>query len=199
MSDSYVKENLAHIEARIQAACNRCGRSRDEVLLIAVSKTKPVSMIREAIQAGIRDFGENKVQELCEKYEEIHGTEKNGEVIQPPLNWHLIGHLQRNKVKYIVDKACLIHSVDSLRLAEEIQKREREIDIREDQLNNYLNHIGEEELTEPEQKDLTLLLRLILEFERIGDYAVNLVEEAETLHNQNVRFSDKALEELEVI
>ena len=84
-------------------------------------------------------------------------------------------------------------------LAEEIQKREREIDIREDQLNNYLNHIGEEELTEPEQKDLTLLLRLILEFERIGDYAVNLVEEAETLHNQNVRFSDKALEELEAI
>ena len=84
MSNSYVKENLAHIEARIQAACNRCGRSRDEVLLIAVSKTKPVSMIREAIQAGIRDFGENKVQELCEKYEEIHGTEENGEAIRPP-------------------------------------------------------------------------------------------------------------------
>ncbi len=143
MSDSYVKENLAHIEARIQAACNRCGRSRDEVLLIAVSKTKPVSMIREAIQAGIRDFGENKVQELCEKYEEIHGTEKNGEVIQPPLNWHLIGHLQRNKVKYIVDKACLIHSVDSLRLAEEIQKEAVKKDC---QVNVLVEvNIGEEE------------------------------------------------------
>lgn len=85
------------------------------------------------------------------------------------------------------------------RIAQEIQKREHEIDVREDQLNNYLNHIGEGELTEPEQKDLTLLLRLILEFERIGDYAVNLLEKAEELSRAGVRFSDKALEELETI
>ncbi len=85
------------------------------------------------------------------------------------------------------------------RVAEEIQKREHEIDVREDQLNNYLNHIGEGELTEPEQKDLTLLLRLILEFERIGDYAVNLLEKAEELNRAGVRFSDKALEEMETI
>lgn len=84
-------------------------------------------------------------------------------------------------------------------VVEEIQKQEKEIDIREDQLNNYLNHIGEGELTEPEQKDLTLLLRLILEFERIGDYAVNLVEKAEELSQAGVRFSDQALEELETI
>lgn len=107
-----VQENLREVEARVQAACARAGRSRDEVLLIAVSKTKPVELIREVMETGTKDFGENKVQEMCNKIEEI--TE--------PLNWHLIGHLQRNKVKYIVDKACLIHSVDSLRLAEEIQK-----------------------------------------------------------------------------
>ena len=80
--------------------------------LIAVSKTKPVEMIREIMECGVVDFGENKVQEMCSKME----------VITEPLHWHLIGHLQRNKVKYIVDKAYLIHSVDSVRLAQEIQK-----------------------------------------------------------------------------
>ena len=107
-----VKENLKEVEERVQAACRRAGRSRDEVLLIAVSKTKPVEMIREIMETGTVDFGENKVQEMCDKIE----------TIKEPLHWHLIGHLQRNKVKYIVDKAYLIHSVDSLRLAEEIQK-----------------------------------------------------------------------------
>lgn len=105
-----VKENLLDVEKRIQAACDRAGRDRNEVTLIAVSKTKPISMIEEVIKEGIVDFGENKVQELCEKMEHI----------EKPLNWHMIGHLQRNKVKYIVDKTCLIHSVDSLRLAEQI-------------------------------------------------------------------------------
>lgn len=107
-----VKDNLIEVDARVQAACDRAGRAREDVLLIAVSKTKPVELIREVMKTGTRDFGENKAQELCSKTEEI--TE--------PLNWHFIGHLQRNKVKYIVDKTCLIHSVDSLRLAEEIQK-----------------------------------------------------------------------------
>lgn len=107
-----VKENLMEVESRVQAACRRAGRPREDVLLIAVSKTKPVELIREVMETGTRDFGENKVQEMCNKIEEI----------KEPLNWHLIGHLQRNKVKYIVDKACLIHSVDSIRLAEEIQK-----------------------------------------------------------------------------
>lgn len=105
-----VKENLAEVEARICEACKRAGRDRNEVTLVAVSKTKPIEMIEEAMEAGIIDFGENKVQELTYKEAEI----------QAPLNWHLIGHLQRNKVKYIVDKVHLIHSVDSLRLAEQI-------------------------------------------------------------------------------
>lgn len=105
-----IKENLAAVEERICEACKRVGRDRSEVTLVAVSKTKPVSMIREAMEEGILDFGENRVQELTDKEA----------VIQKALNWHLIGHLQRNKVKYIVDKVCLIHSVDSLRLAEQI-------------------------------------------------------------------------------
>ena len=105
-----VKENLYEVEARIVAACARAGRKREEVTLIAVSKTKPVEMMEACLEVGINTFGENKVQELCEKYE----------VLPKDLHWHMIGHLQRNKVKYITDKVELIHSVDSLRLAQAI-------------------------------------------------------------------------------
>ena len=112
-----IKENLEAVEKRVQDACKRAGRSRDEVTLIAVSKTKPVSLIREAMACGQVDFGENKVQELCKKLEEI----------REPLRWHLIGHLQRNKVKYVVDKACLIHSVDSERLARKSRRRRQSV------------------------------------------------------------------------
>ncbi len=107
-----VKENLADVEERISKACERAKRERKEVTLIAVSKTKPISMIVEVMETGIVEFGENKVQELSNKYEELP---KN-------LHWHLIGHLQRNKVKYIIDKAYMIHSVDSFRLAETISQ-----------------------------------------------------------------------------
>lgn len=107
-----IRENLRTVEDRIQAACRQCGRNREEVQLIAVSKTKPVEMLEEAYACGCRDFGENKVQELVDKYERL----------PKDIRWHMIGHLQRNKVKYIVDKVYLIHSVDSLRLAEEISK-----------------------------------------------------------------------------
>jgi pyridoxal phosphate enzyme (YggS family) len=106
----FIKHNLAEVEEKICAACKRAGRDRSEVTLIAVSKTKPVEMLEACMENGINIFGENKVQELCEKYE----------VLPKELHWHLIGHLQRNKVKYITDKAELIHSVDSLRLAEAI-------------------------------------------------------------------------------
>lgn len=105
-------DNVADVEKRIQNACNRAGRDRKEVTLVAVSKTKPVSDIREVMESGIIDYGENKVQELCDKYE----------VLPKDLHWHMIGHLQRNKVKYLPGKTVLIHSVDSLRLAEEIEK-----------------------------------------------------------------------------
>ena len=107
-----LKENLESVEKRIQAACDRAGRKRDEVTLIAVSKTKPASMLQEAYDLGVRVFGENKVQEIRDKYE----------VLPKDIEWHMIGHLQTNKVKYIIDKVKLIHSVDSLRLAETIER-----------------------------------------------------------------------------
>ena len=107
-----VCENYKEVEKRVEEACKRAGRKREEVTLIAVSKTKPVSMIEELLPLNVRDFGENKVQELTAK----------AEILPSALHWHMIGHLQRNKVKYIVDKACIIHSVDSLRLADEISK-----------------------------------------------------------------------------
>lgn len=107
-----LKENLDYVENEIRKACERSGRSRDEVTLISVSKTKPVSMLEEAYGLGVRVFGENKVQELTEKYD----------ALPDDIEWHMIGHLQRNKVRYIIGKASLIHSVDSLRLAEAIEK-----------------------------------------------------------------------------
>lgn len=107
-----LKENLEYVESQIREACERSGRLREEVTLIAVSKTKPVSVLKEAYDLGVRVFGENKVQELADKYEEL----------PKDIRWHMIGHLQRNKVKYIIDKVELIHSVDSLRLAETIEK-----------------------------------------------------------------------------
>ncbi|MCR5353989.1 MAG: YggS family pyridoxal phosphate-dependent enzyme [Lachnospiraceae bacterium] len=105
-----LQDNLKEIENRVQAACARAGRSREEVTLIAVSKTKPIEDLTEIYNAGVRDFGENKVQELTDKIEKMPND----------IKWHMIGHLQRNKVKYIIDKVELIHSVDSFRLAEEI-------------------------------------------------------------------------------
>ena len=107
-----LKENLESVEEKIQEACKKSGRNREDVTLIAVSKTKPVETLQEAYDLGVRVFGENKVQELTEKYE----------VMPKDMKWHMIGHLQRNKVKYIVDKVTLIHSVDSLRLAETISR-----------------------------------------------------------------------------
>lgn len=107
-----VAENFRAVEEKISAACARAGRSRGDVTLIAVSKTKPEAMIEEAYSIGQRDFGENKVQELVQK-----------QVLLPKdIRWHLIGHLQTNKVRAIVDKVCLIHSVDSLHLAETISR-----------------------------------------------------------------------------
>ena len=107
-----LKENLANVEKNIEQACKNAGRSRDEVTLIAVSKTKPVEMLQEIYDENIRDFGENKVQELCSKMEQLPSD----------IRWHMIGHLQTNKVKYIVDKVKLIHSVDSFKLGEVIEK-----------------------------------------------------------------------------
>ena len=110
--DNIITENLKQVQNNINYACERAGRSTSEVTLVAVSKTKPVEMLMEAYNAGIRDFGENYVQGLVDKID----------IMPKDIRWHMIGHLQRNKVKYIVGKVAMIHSVDSLRLAEEISK-----------------------------------------------------------------------------
>ena len=115
-----VTENLKIVEEKIAKACERAKRDRSEVTLIAVSKTKPEVMIEEAYAAGQRDFGENKVQEICRKKE----------LLPEDIRWHMIGHLQRNKVHQVVNKACLIHSVDSLRLAETISHEAEKKEIK---------------------------------------------------------------------
>ena len=107
-----IKDNIYEVNNDIITAAKKSGRSESDVKLIAVSKTKPVEMLQCAYDAGMRDFGENKVQELIEKYDKLPSD----------IRWHLIGHLQTNKVKYIVDKTYLIHSVDSIKLAKEISK-----------------------------------------------------------------------------
>ena len=112
-------ENLKKVEDNVDAACRKAGRSRDEVTLIAVSKTKPVEMLSTIYNQGIRDFGENKVQEMCDKMEQLPSD----------IRWHMIGHLQTNKVKYIVGHTTLIHSVDSLHLAKEIEKQAEKKDV----------------------------------------------------------------------
>ena len=99
-------------DRQIRQSAEGCGRSQDDVLLVAVSKTRTPEEINIAIEAGVTDIGENKVQEIMDKYDDIK-----------PVRWHMIGHLQTNKVKYIIDKVSMIHSVDSYKLAAEINKR----------------------------------------------------------------------------
>ena len=109
---SEIRDNLEIVRRRIEEACQRAGRDASEVTLIAVSKTKPVPMLEEAYEGGARDFGENKVQEIQAKYGSLPDD----------VRWHMIGHLQRNKVHQVLGKAVLIHSVDSLRLARQIEE-----------------------------------------------------------------------------
>ena len=108
-----IKENLENVRNNINKAAKDAGRDPESVTLIAVSKTKPVALLQEAYDAGIRDFGENKVQEITEKYPQL----------PKDIRWHMIGHLQTNKVKSVVGKVSLIESVDSERLAKEIDLR----------------------------------------------------------------------------
>lgn len=108
-----LEENLKKVQENIVLAAKRARRNPDDITLIAVSKTKPAEMIKEVYDCGVREFGENKVQEILQK----------SELLPPDISWHMIGHLQRNKVKAVIGRAKLIHSVDSVRLAEEISKQ----------------------------------------------------------------------------
>lgn len=145
-----IYENLVQTRKNIEEACERSGRSPSEVRLIAVSKTKPVEMLQEAYEAGVRDFGENKVQELTDKYD----------LLPKDIRWHMIGHLQRNKVKYLVGKVHLIHSVDSLRLAQEIQKEAQKKQVEVDILVE-VNVAGEESKFGSTMEDTLQLVREI--------------------------------------
>ena len=107
-----IRGNLEKVRQQIRQSAEGCGRSQDDVLLVAVSKTRTPEEINIAIEAGVTDIGENKVQEIMDKYDDIK-----------PVRWPMIGHLQTNKVKYIIDKVSMIHSVDSYKLAAEINKR----------------------------------------------------------------------------
>lgn len=110
-----IKESIENIRKNMEAAAIKAGRDPGGLLLIAVTKTRNPQEINAAIDVGITDIGENKVQEIQDKYDKVN-----------PVRWHMIGHLQTNKVKYIIDKVSLIHSVDSLKLAIEIDKRARQ-------------------------------------------------------------------------
>lgn len=117
MSLSTIKDNLTEVRNNIDNACIRSGRDPKDVTLIAVSKTKPVEMLLEAYEAGVRNFGENKVQEIVDKIDKLPADAR----------FHMIGHLQTNKVKYIIDRIYMIHSLDSIKLAMEIDKRAKAV------------------------------------------------------------------------
>ncbi|TWH79904.1 YggS family pyridoxal phosphate-dependent enzyme [Sedimentibacter saalensis] len=129
-----IKENIDEILKRKNEAALRCGRSPEDITIIAVSKTVDGSRAREAVMGGLENLGENRVQEIMNKYDELQDLQ---------VKWHMIGHLQKNKVKYIIDKVELIHSVESIELAAEINKRASQHNI----ISNILIelNIGEEE------------------------------------------------------
>ena len=145
-----ITQNLKQTQNNIAEAAKKSGRTSDDILLVAVSKTKPLSDLQEAYNAGIRDFGENKVQELCDKYDQL----------PKDIRWHMIGHLQRNKVKYLIGKVTMIHSVDSLRLAEEISKESVKKDAQTDILLE-INCAGEESKFGIRPNDTLALVRQI--------------------------------------
>ncbi|MCI5604469.1 MAG: YggS family pyridoxal phosphate-dependent enzyme [Clostridia bacterium] len=141
-----IAENLCEVEKRIAAAAKKSGRKREDITLVAVTKTHPAEMMNEAIDLGVTDIGENKPQEVRDKYEFVK-----------PVKWHLIGHLQTNKVKYIIDKVSLIHSVDSIKLMDEIERQAQKHHIIMDILIQ-VNISGEESKSGIRPEELNLLL-----------------------------------------
>lgn len=145
-----VKDRYEIVLDNIKKACERSGRNPEDITLISVTKTHGAELINEAIDAGAKDIGENKAQELCNKYDDVK-----------PVRWHFIGHLQTNKVKTIVDKVVMIHSVDSDKLASEIDKRAKSSGVVMDILVEI--NIGMEDsksgATEEEARDLIKKIR----------------------------------------
>lgn len=147
-----IQDNYRNVRAEIDRICQESGRKPEDVTLIAVSKTKPLSDMEKLIQIGVTEFGENYPQELKEKYEEV----------SRPVHFHMIGHLQRNKVKYIIDKTVLIHSVDSMKLAETIEKEAIKHSLDMDVLIE-VNYAGEESKFGVSKEEAPGLIREIAE------------------------------------
>ena len=152
---SYIEKNLLEVNKKIDEAAKGAGREVDEIKLIAVTKTYGADLINEAISFGVTDIGENRVQEIMEKYESVK-----------PVRWHLIGHLQKNKVKYIIDKVELIHSVDSVNLAAEIDKKAKKID-KVQKILLEVNVSGEESKFGIEPAECIDICRAISELENV--------------------------------
>lgn len=173
--DMSIKENIREIQEQIAAAAEKAGRSASEITLIAVSKTKPNEMIREAVKCGMTELGENKPQELAAKFPEFESDN---------VHWHLIGNLQKNKVRHIIDKAYLIHSVDSFELAAEINKRAAAID----KVQNILiqvNISGEETKSGVAPEDAAELCRRISGLENVCIKGLMTISVRDYAYEQN--------------
>lgn len=178
-----LKENLKNVQNNIKKACERVGRKPEEVTLVAVSKMKPLSDIEELLETGQLEYGENYVQELCDKYENI----------SKPVHWHMIGHLQTNKVKYIIDKVELIHSVNTLKLIKEIEKQANKIQKDIDILLE-VNIADEESKQGFDQKDIFEAMNLIHECPHI--HVKGLMMMAPNIDPEETRIYFKKTKEL---
>ena len=154
-----IKDNIKFVKENIKRACDKAGRKTEEVTLIDVSKTKPIEMLKEAYDAGERDFGENYVQELVDKIPQM----------PEDVRWHMIGHLQTNKVKYIVGKVSLIHSVDTLHLAQAISKESVKRDVTSDILVE-INVAGED--SKFGTSDMSANLEMIKEISKLPNIVI---------------------------
>lgn len=152
---SIIEENLHSVEERITAAAKRSGQKREDITLVAVTKTHGVDMMNEAISLGVTDIGENRPQEIRDKYPDTD-----------EVRWHLIGQLQTNKIKYVIDKVCLIHSVDSVHLMEEIDRHAKKHDLVMDILIQ-VNISGEETKSGIAPEELDSVLKSAAEFDNI--------------------------------
>ena len=181
-----IDQNIIEIQNEIKDVCAKVGRDPNEVTLIAVSKTKPYTDIEEAMKSGCLDYGENKVQELDQKYD----------LLPKDINWHMIGHLQRNKVKYLVGKVKLIHSVDSLRLANQIEKEFAKKDLIADILIE-VNMAGEESKFGIKPEETEGLIKEISKLEHIKVCGLMTIAPY-TLEPEDNRVYFKKLKELSV-
>ncbi|NLI99265.1 YggS family pyridoxal phosphate-dependent enzyme [bacterium] len=179
-----VKENLLRVKERIADACARVGRSPQEVQIVAVTKTHPVSLIKEAAEAGVSIIGENRVQEAAEKFAEV------GKLVE----WHLVGHLQRNKVKKALEIFSMIHSLDSISLADEIEKESAAIEKLTPCLVE-VNTSGEESKFGVEPDKLAGLVAPVLKYEHIKLVGLMTVGPL-TEDKERIRSSFRLLHEL---